>query len=282
MSSYNERFKFDDPLGPRSASKSTRYRAKRKRVCEAVDLSLSQPEGEGDHERIEYPQQGLRPISYVGSTVIDMAVDAEESETEENETGEHQISESSMVPPLVRDNVPHVDEDFLLEDNILSLSRSDTLLYEGSRLNVTASSVLIQKFVMRHNITKEALADLLKLLKIHCPSPNLCLSSVYQFKKQFPELEYKPILHYFCNQCVTDVANCEECVCGASLSQLNSVSSFIELPLDQQLKAILERKSHNYSVLNNHAIITIYFRRWCNGNDIESFQVAKQNHRQLC
>ncbi len=44
------------------------------KVCEAVDLSLSQPEGEGDHERIEYPQQGLRPISYVGSTVIDMAV----------------------------------------------------------------------------------------------------------------------------------------------------------------------------------------------------------------
>ncbi len=118
------------------------------KVCKAVDLSLSQPEGEGDHERIEYPQQGLRPISYVGSTVIDMAVDAEESETE-------------------GDNVPDVDEDFLLQDSILSLSRSDTLLYEGSRLNVTASSVLIQKFVMRHNITKEALVDLLRYTAPH-------------------------------------------------------------------------------------------------------------------
>ncbi len=63
--------------------------------------------------------------------------------------------------------MPDVDEDFLLQDSILSLSWSDTLLYEGSRLNVTASSVLIQKFIMRHNITKEALVDLLRYTAPH-------------------------------------------------------------------------------------------------------------------
>lgn len=47
-------------------------------------------------------------------------------------------------------------------------------LYEGSALTANSSSVLILQYQMRHRLTKEALADLLQLIKLHCPSPNLC------------------------------------------------------------------------------------------------------------
>ena len=35
---------------------------------------------------------------------------------------------------------------------------------------------------MKHRITQEALADLLKVLQLHCPSPNNIPSTVYHFK----------------------------------------------------------------------------------------------------
>ena len=42
-------------------------------------------------------------------------------------------------------------------------------LYEESSLTVSPSSVLIMKYKMSHNLTQEALADLLLLIKLHCP-----------------------------------------------------------------------------------------------------------------
>ncbi len=91
-----------------------------------------------------------------------------------------------------------------------------TPLHEGSSFTVCSSSVLVMKCKMRHNLTQEALADLLQLLNLHCPSPNQCPSSVYLFNKQY---------------------------CGSDLSVPDSASSFIEVPLDSQLRVLLERKS---------------------------------------
>ena len=39
---------------------------------------------------------------------------------------------------------------------------------------------------------------------------------------------------------VTEARICNNALCGADLSEPNSVSSFIEVPLESQLKVILE------------------------------------------
>ena len=121
-------------------------------------------------------------------------------------------------------------------------------LYEKSSLTVSSSSVLIMKYKMRHNLTQEALADLLLLIKLHCPSPNQCLSSVYHFNKQFPDLQYPIVNHYFCNKCLhpvestTDSRVCSNLCCMNDLSAPDTSSSFIEVPLWSQLKVLLERE----------------------------------------
>ena len=52
-------------------------------------------------------------------------------------------------------------------------------LYDGSLLNVPQSNVLIYKFAMKHNLSIEGLSDILKLIQLHCPTPNNCVRSAY-------------------------------------------------------------------------------------------------------
>ena len=135
-------------------------------------------------------------------------------------------------------------------------------LYADSKLTISSSSVLIQKYAMRHNLTKEALLDLMKLLKLHCPSPNLCLSSVYHLQKQFPNLKYEAVFHYFCSNCLNSVTSnsklCPNTACGVNLTVPNSISSFIELPLKPQFKVIIERDGINLLQYSSVAAQPLY------------------------
>ena len=119
-------------------------------------------------------------------------------------------------------------------------------LFEGSSLNTLTSNVLILKYSMKHKLTNDALADLLKLLKLHLPTPNHCAESVYCLRKSLDQFVtgYVHITHYFCSSCTTEVeVNCALCPnsdCEAALVSNDSWSSFIEIPIEQQLKKIIE------------------------------------------
>ena len=56
--------------------------------------------------------------------------------------------------------------------NVTTWNPQQLPLYEGSALTCASSSILMLKYAMKHNITKDALADLLNLIKLHCPKPN--------------------------------------------------------------------------------------------------------------
>ena len=124
---------------------------------------------------------------------------------------------------------------------------SQEALFPGCPLTVTASSVLLTQFKMRHNLTQEAVSDLLQLLSLHWPVPNNCVSSVYLFNKQFTTLETPVKHHYFCSTCLQEVESdkvrvCPNPACAQDLTVPNATSSFIEVPIEQQLKCVLERK----------------------------------------
>ena len=119
-------------------------------------------------------------------------------------------------------------------------------LFEGSLLNTLSSNVLILKYSMKHKLTNDALADLLKLLKLHLPTPNRCIESVYRLRKSINQFVtgYVHTTHYFCSSCSTEIeVNCVLCPnsdCEAALVSNDSRSSFIEVPIEQQLKKIVE------------------------------------------
>lgn len=72
------------------------------------------------------------------------------------------------------------------ETNIEQLEESTeklvlTPLYDGSNLTVQASGVLMMKLKMRHKLTDETMTDVLRLIKLHCPTHNNCISSKSSF-----------------------------------------------------------------------------------------------------
>jgi hypothetical protein len=59
-----------------------------------------------------------------------------------------------------------------------NIAQKEDIEKKSCPLTLSASSILVVKFKMRHGLTKEALSDLLKLIK-PCPTPNLCCRSMY-------------------------------------------------------------------------------------------------------
>ena len=141
-------------------------------------------------------------------------------------------------------------------DNTVNTS-GVTPLYEGSSLTMEASSVLVMQFKTRHNITTDGLADLLKLLKMHCPKPNRCLPTPYLFMKQFNKAKHHVEYHHFCSACLTPVlpANrpvCSNDACKENLQRESSRSSFIEVDIESQIQALFKRK---YQYLKAHGSV---------------------------
>ena len=239
-SSYNERFAFADPRAQQSASRSTRHRMKKRRKAMEEESSTSQLSAH-DEERGPLLPDELQCSEDEQREPLPLEC-SEDEEREPLSPDELQCSEDEERVPLPPDELQ------CLEDEEQELSSVPAHLCKGSSLSVSSSSVLIMKFKMRHNLTQEALADLLQLIKLHCPSPNQCSSSVYQFKKHFPDLNYPIVMHYFCSRClhavesVTESRTCSNAHCGSDFSVADSVSSFIEVPLDCQLKVLFERR----------------------------------------
>lgn len=119
---------------------------------------------------------------------------------------------------------------------------NDQLLYEGAPISVETSLLLIMTFSTRHCLTGDALTDLLELIAVHCLSPNLCKTTLYQFKKHFRDLKTPIVHHYYCPFCQglledgLQSITCKYCsftLCGDE-QQLKK-SFFIEMPIKQQL-----------------------------------------------
>ena len=134
-----------------------------------------------------------------------------------------------------------------LPENNTTIMPSDCDIFDGSSLSVSASSLLVMQFKQRYQLTKEGLGDLLRLIRLHLPTPNKCPSSLYLFNKQFQEAKLSIIFHYFCTTCLQKLADntiscCPNDACARDLTLDGGIASFIEVPVEQQLKVILERK----------------------------------------
>lgn len=117
----------------------------------------------------------------------------------------------------------------------------DSLLYEGSPITVGASLLLIITFSITHNLTGDALSDLLSLIACHCLSPNLCVTTLSKLKKHFRNLRSPLVSHYYCSFCFgvreKDILHCMECGLTMTKEQAGK-SFFIESPVSDQLQTL--------------------------------------------
>ena len=114
----------------------------------------------------------------------------------------------------------------------------DIKLYNNARLTMKTSRILIQKFLLRHHLSDAAKSDLLKIIELHCPKPNNCYITNYQFQKGCSNLLSSITMHQFCTQCLQEVQEEDNtCVnCHQNITQKNSRSYFLKMCVEEQLQ----------------------------------------------
>lgn len=240
-----ERFAFQDPFDKRAINRVTRYRAKKRRLA---DQPPEEAVSTTPHATPEPTPRAVDLSNDRSSGDVPPDHDDEENclDHEENSVVPAQDSEScSTMDPSQSVSVNHVPMNAPDDDETVCPFPSlvDEPLYDGASLTVAASNVLIMKLKMRHSLSNECVQDLLSLIKLHCPTPSNCVTSLYKFSKKFGKSN--TVLHYHCNACYQSVTE-DDLVCTNTLCKNNLVSggrsSFIEIPLEEQLRTILERK----------------------------------------
>ena len=249
---YNEHLYYPDPI--LAASKSTRHRElKRRRLSSVNAEDLSRPE-----------QAATKPASSNDTENQDKFVTLSDNEaTEDHEEQFSDLEEQfSDHEELFSDHEEQVSDEYSdheLQDAVVDKaieepsraeelgppSSCDAMIFQNCPLTVTSSLLLIKKYQMRHKLTQEALSDLLQLMRLHFPTPNLLPSSLYLFNKQLPLLGQPLEYTYFCSRCLQELSSKDESVCsnsscGYSLSGARAISSFIEVPLEPQLLTLLQ------------------------------------------
>ena len=245
-------FQFSDPLSREAASRSTRYRhLKRRRINEGregvcdeavagIDPSDNGDNGTGGSSAMEMDMADLLEV-YQSTPPSSVNVEGHS----EDFLAELLPEEFAIDPPT--DTLSDHDSDAGDNEVDGAESQAEDLVFSNCPITKSTSNLLILQYATRHNLTQEALADLLSLLSIHCPSPNIVPPSVYSFQKHFSFLYPNITLHYFCSKCLQQVPGkavsaCPNTNCGGSLQEFRALSSFFEVPIEAQISHLLERK----------------------------------------
>lgn len=112
-------------------------------------------------------------------------------------------------------------------------------LYPGSPLTLCGSLLFIFTFIIPHKLSNSCLADLLALIASHCISPNLCVKTLYKFKRIFSKNNTEIKKHYFCSRCYVKVLDSKS-IC-TTCQENTEINYFIEFPIVDQLEKILNR-----------------------------------------
>ena len=229
-SSYNERFLFNDPKQSACRStrhraakrKATELEYERHYSISTIsEPTISEFDHHGDNAEICERETAIihlgddleshRPSNPATATQECIEITTTASQSQDSKSGDKQChSDISFLnvdfplsleySSLCSNNNEHIHtindpEDFECDrqedsSNVTTWNPQQLPLYEGSALTCASNSILMLKYAMKHNITKDALADLLDLIKLHCPKPNTCPPTLYYFNKQFQNLYY--------------------------------------------------------------------------------------------
>lgn len=119
-------------------------------------------------------------------------------------------------------------------------------LYKGANVTLGSVMVLLVLFVIRHNLTSEALENLLSIIAALLPASSILPNSVSRFKKYFANLKHPFVFHHYCSFCFAyisqrGVKRCTNSHCLQDLPAKGGTSYFIEIPIVDQLQTMFSR-----------------------------------------
>ena len=237
-------FQCADPLSREAASRTTRYRILKKRKAEE---NLETNSSDQDLPCAE-PSQDLQFLGSDNEQEQQGDSEREQQGNNEQEQDCDLFSDEPLTELLPEEPETHDVLDLPSEDNE-DVGDSPLQIVDnaaGCAAVVSSCSVLVKKYSVHHNLTQEALADLLQLLRLYSSTPDILPQSLYLFEKQFESLKYPLTIHYFCSDCLQVIPNrhiqsCPNEFCRKSFQSVGAVSSFVEMPLQLQLINLLQR-----------------------------------------
>ena len=115
----------------------------------------------------------------------------------------------------------------------------DELLYEGARLTVAASMLLVVTFAIRFKLSGECLQNLLCLLEMHCLLPNKFKGTLKLFSDYFAKVRAPIEYHYFCNFCTAYYGTDKPAACN--ICNKEDILYFLVVPLANQLQSMFQK-----------------------------------------
>ena len=87
--------------------------------------------------------------------------------------------------------------------------------------------------------------DLLKLIEVHCPRPNLCCSSPYFLKGMLSPSSTFIQCQKYCSSCFSEVTEDSVNKCS-SCNRVLEMSHFLQISLEEQIKCLFKSKVPSY------------------------------------
>ena len=112
--------------------------------------------------------------------------------------------------------------------------------HSGSSVSVCGAICAIMHFCTSARLSYTAIAELLKLLEVLCPSPNDLPKTVYQLKKFFRQYRLEYHLNEYYSECSKAV---NECCCGSSCTRTCHI---VDVPIEKPLEVIVSSKLQLY------------------------------------
>lgn len=144
-------------------------------------------------------------------------------------------SEGDTMPEYYLD-----DGDMNVDDNCLSEELFNPL-YSGATTTRCGAYCAIMHFATQNKLPYTAIEQLLDLLQLLCPQPNVLPTSFYKLKKFFKQFGAQYEETEYCTNCNTPVASCSSST-GCTCVQATGRGHLVHVQLDKSIKTLISSK----------------------------------------
>lgn len=162
-----------------------------------------------------------------------------ESDTERSDCSSNSEFDSEQDETNDIIHEPKTSNEDLVDDNIP--------LYKGAKVSRLGALVLVMLFSLRHQLSGQALIDLLKVLHALLPDGHRFVASAFLLKKYFADLfgEPPPKKHSYCGNCLGRIRNRQtECLKEKCQKSKKKIEHFLELDLHMRLCQLYRGKQN--------------------------------------
>lgn len=159
-----------------------------------------------------------------------------ESDTERSDCSSNSEFDSEQDETNDIIHEPKTSNEHLVDDNIP--------LYKGAKVSRLGALVLVMLFSLRHQLSGQALIDLLKVLHALLPDGHRFVASAFLLKKYFADLFGEPPLkkHSYCGNCLGQIRNRQTECLKEKCQKSKKIEHFLELDLHMRLWQLYQGK----------------------------------------